>query len=250
MRAIPPVSIALVVCVSLLADSGQGRPAETQEAARPRGVPRRFSERPPVQFEFEPAAERGPRIIVTNLHQEPLTAFVVQTEPKSEQELPQTLAWDAFDRGWSPIPRGLSVVESVPHIAGGPTPNAKLVAAVWDDGSTYGSDEMIQRIYANRSTLAEAFDRALRFLQTGLDQQWTRDQFLAAADRDMKSEGGQVALSPDAKRAAMIPAMLIKTNLQGTTGVDGKAAPLEFAVRKLIEVCRQRRDSLTPLKTN
>lgn len=245
MRTGAAVSVAFTLCVFLLEPPKHGQADGQQEARRVRKIARHFPERAPIDFAFEPEAARGPRVIVTNLYQEPLTAFVVQTEPKSERELPQTLPWDALESSWAAIPRGLSLIQGIPRIVGKPVPEAKLVAAVWEDGSTFGPDELLQRIYTKRSALAELFDRAVQLLETGLKQRWTREQYLEAVDRELQPPSERPGLSAaEVHRAATIPTMTIRGNLQGGMKVDGQPATLEFAVRKLIEICRQRRDSL------
>ena len=101
---------------------------------------RHFPERPPALFEFAEGADHRPLIIITNLHQFALTAYVVQTEPKSANDRSQTLFHDALTRMgglFAPIPKGLCHKIGIPHIVGGLVPDAKLVAAVWEDGSTW-----------------------------------------------------------------------------------------------------------------
>lgn len=240
------VATGLFVSISLLPSA-----ATSQDAARRRSLPRHFTERPPIHLEFEPEAKPGPRVIVTNLHQEPLTAFLVQTEPTTDGLPAQVLPWDAYEGGFSPIPRGLSLIQGVPRVMGGETPNVRLLAAVWEDGSTYGLDEHLERIRANREVIGEAFDRALSLLQAGLREGWTREQYLAAVDRELKPQGPNPRLSPnDVERATRIVSLLVSGNLQGGMRVDGQPARLEFAVQKLIEICRQRRDTLKPSPPN
>jgi hypothetical protein len=233
----------LVGCILISGSYGQSQCPRSQEPKPRHRLSRHFSDSPPLRFELESTAERGPRFILTNVYQEPLTAFIVQVEPLSERDKTSIIPWDAFDGGQSPVPRGLSIVQGVPHIVGGRIPDAKLVAAVWDDGSTFGPDELVQTIFANRRILADAFDRAIRTLQTGLEQNWSREQYIAAVEREKGSVAGRDGLTGEAYRAATISIFTITSNLQGMT-VNGKPAPLEFAVKKLLEMFSQRRDTL------
>ena len=59
---------------------------------------RHFPERPPASFEFAEGADHRPLIIITNLHQFALIAYVVQTEPKSANDRSQTLFHDGLTR--------------------------------------------------------------------------------------------------------------------------------------------------------
>ena len=73
-----------------------------QPAYEPTELERRFArhfpERPPALFEFAKGADHRPLIIINNLHQFALTAYVVQTEPKSASDRSQTLFHDALAR--------------------------------------------------------------------------------------------------------------------------------------------------------
>jgi len=53
---------------------------------------------------------------------------------------------------FAPIPKGLSHKIGIPHIVGGLVPDAKLVAAVWEDGSTFGPGELLARISDSRKS--------------------------------------------------------------------------------------------------
>ena len=149
----PLVIVSFLIAFALPASGvldQESRPA-------PRRVPgpaRHFAERPPVIFEVERLAERGPRVIVTNLYQEPLTAFVVQVDEVPGKLRAQTLICDAVTRvcGFPPIPRGLSFLMGVPRVLGEPPPNAKLAAVLWEDGSTYGPEDLLQQIAEKRGT--------------------------------------------------------------------------------------------------
>lgn len=81
----------------------------------------------------------------------------------------------------APIPRGLSFVTGVPHLVGESVPDPVLAAAIWEDGSTYGPEDLLARISSNRSALADSYDRAIAMLQTGLDKNWTAAEYSAAA---------------------------------------------------------------------
>jgi hypothetical protein len=57
---------------------------------------RHFPERPPVQFEILHTADQQPRMIITNLHQYQLTAFIVRTDPTAGTSITNTLVFDAL----------------------------------------------------------------------------------------------------------------------------------------------------------
>ncbi len=78
---------------------------------------RHFPEKPPALLELAEDADHRPLIIITNSHQFALTAYAVQTEPKSADDSPQTLIYDALTRMGgllAPIPKGLSHKIGIP----------------------------------------------------------------------------------------------------------------------------------------
>lgn len=218
-----------------------------------RRLARHFLERPPVQFEVEQNTEHGPRIIITNLHQYPLTAFVVQTQPHAANDAPQTLIIDALTRvgGLVPIPRGLSYTMGVPHVVGELVPDAKLVAAVWDDGSTYGPDDLLAQISNVRKILADSYDRAIAILQTGLKENWSAEQYLSAAQELRPMNRTKTALTVEEARttsealvAGTLPSRTIDANMQHEIRGNRPLASVARAAQVLLKSFEQSRDSL------
>ncbi len=215
-----------------------------------RRLARHFTEKPPVLFEFAEDANHRPLIIVTNLHQFLLTAYVVQTEPKSADDSPQSLVCDALTRIGllAPIPKGLSYKMGVPHVVEGPVPVAKLVAAVWEDGSTFGPDDLLARISNSRKALADSYDRAIAALQTGLDKNWTAEEYLTAAQQLKPPMPTHMMATVEDARAASenlvsqdMPSRTIMDNMQHVVQHDSRAAQLAQTLLKNFE---QSRDAL------
>lgn len=226
-------------------------PIQAQTNQSPAELERRFArhykERPPVQFEVEENADHGPRIIITNLQQYPLTAYVVQTVPKSTDEATQTVVCDALTRVMllAPIPRGLSHVLTVPRRVAEPAPGATLVAAVWEDGSTYGPDDLLVRISKGRSAFADNEDRALALLQTGLDKNWSAREYLAAVE-SLQSQMRQVTTGASAAELTLwvqsdLPVRTITLNMQRLADENG---PATANAQSLLTLFTQQRDSL------
>jgi hypothetical protein len=207
-------------------------PIQAQTKQSPTELERRFArhynERPPVQFEVEENGEHGPRIIITNLQQNPLTAYVVQTVPKSADEAAQTVVCDALTRR-----------------VGGPVPGATLGAAVWEDGSTYGRDDLLLRISNDRSAFADNDDRALALLQTGLDKNWSAREYIAAVE-SLQSQMRQAAAGAPAKELILsaqsdLPVRTITYNMQRAADENG---PATAVAQGLLALLTQQRDSL------
>jgi hypothetical protein len=160
----------------------QDQPSSSQLA---RKLVRHFDDRPPVIFETETQGDHPGRILVTNTHQYPLTAVAIEVASAPESTLPPQINFaDALSRSQllSPVPRGLTFVTYTRHFVGGPIPKATLVAAIWEDGSTFGSNELLNQILEGRRATLSAFDQVLSILQSGLDEGWTRARFLSALD--------------------------------------------------------------------
>lgn len=156
-------------------------------ASPPHSVALHFSDRPPVTLEIDSAAQNGPRVIVTNLHQAPLTALIIRTEPQTERERPQTVLADALVRSGliAPVPRGLNFIINLPRNGQEAAPSTQLIAALWEDGSTFGPPDALQSIASAHSTVADAYAQAISLLQGGLDKNWTQAQYLSAADQHL-----------------------------------------------------------------
>jgi hypothetical protein len=80
-----------------------------------------------------------------------------------------------------PIEPGGRITQHLSHAVGGPLPDKiEVVAGVWADGETFGQPDWVKVILKNREIQASAYEQATSMLQRGLDQNWTRDQYLQA----------------------------------------------------------------------
>jgi len=186
---------ALLFCAPFLS-SAQEPPASGCAQIARRFAHARHFDSVDVLLEVEPGAPNGPRFILTNMNQEPLTAFVVEVEGvgKTPPSLMLSDAWIGMNI-ISPIPRGLSVVMGIPREVGKAVPNVRVVAAVWEDGSTFGPDEQLKRIAANRAATATAYSGAIAILQEGMQKKWTSEQYLAAIEAAEKAAPVEPATS-------------------------------------------------------
>jgi hypothetical protein len=215
---------------------------------------RHFSEKSPALFELAEDADHRPLIIITNSHQFALTAYVVQTEPKSADDNPQTLIYDALTRMGgllAPIPKGLSHKIGIPHIVGGLVPDAKLVAGIWEDGSTFGPDDLLARISDSRKALADSYDRAIAALQTGLDKNWTVEEYLTAAQQLQPPMPTRMMATIEEARAAsekriaqVMPGHTIMANMQHAVQRDRSPARVAQLAQILLKNFEQSRNSL------
>ncbi len=237
----------LLLCAAPIPAQAPHEPTDLE-----RRLARHFPERPPVQLEFAEDAEHRPLLIITNSYQFSLTAYAVQIGQKSASERPQTLIFDALTRVGllATVPKGLSHKIGVPHIVGGPVPDAKLVAAVWEDGSTFGPDELLARITDSRRALADSYDRAIATLQNGLDKNWTAEEYLTASQQLKPPMPPQMATVEDAQAASerltaqTMPSHTITDNMQHAVQRDGSSARGAKLARVLLKNFEQSRDAL------
>jgi hypothetical protein len=146
-------------------------------------VPRQSQtvEQPRFQVEIQPMGEGAPRYKVTNLTGKTVTACVLRLSSSSERKEQLNTDWDALLQDEPPMESGASISQYLSHVVGRPLPDKiEVVAGVWADGETFGQPDWVKVILKNREMQASAYEQAAIMLQQGLDQNWTRDQYLQA----------------------------------------------------------------------
>ena len=100
------------------------------------------------------------------------------------------MVWDSLLVDEPPVEPNAHMSGNVPHIVGNPYPDkVEIIAGVWADGETFGQPEWVKIILTGREMQASAYEQAANFLQRGLDQNWTREQFLQALGEMLNSVG-------------------------------------------------------------
>jgi hypothetical protein len=247
MRALREIILAIAAGAFLLSIAAP-LPAQTvpDPMVMARRMARHYPEKPPVQFQILQTAEHERRIVVTNLHQYALTAFVARIDPSEANSITNTMVFDALARVGllAPIPRGLSFVTGVPHVVGESVPDPVLAAAVWEDGSTYGPDDLLARISSNRSALADSYDRAIAMLQTGLGKNWSATDYSAAARQLKLQRDATRAVTPGAAIENLLPIHTIAVNMEHVVQGNPPAKRATQLARNLLARFTQDRDAL------
>jgi hypothetical protein len=186
------------------------------------------AEQPRFQIEIQVGGEGGPRYTVTNLTGKPVTACVFQlSSPSQSHGKSKTVwtVWDAVLQDEQPMEPGGSISQYLSHIIGNPLPdNVDVVAGVWADGETFGDSIWVKNILETREMRASAYEHAATVLQQGLDQNWTRDQYLQAIS-DKPNSGAIIA---------------IRSTLQANHQFAEKPQLLRGAVQVRLESFRQK----------
>jgi hypothetical protein len=121
------------------------------------------------------------------------------------------------------------------HFVGQPYPDkTEVAAAVWADGTTFGPSDHLKRILSNRAYQANTLNRVISLLQTGLQQEWTRDQYLAALDK-----------APDALASQ---AFGVRSTLKVNTNLDANPNIRKKLIQDLIDRLSAERDALRQSK--
>jgi len=132
--------------------------------------------------------------MVTNLPSRTVTAWVIRISSSSSTKDQGTQVWDSLLQNETPIEPNASKSHFISHIIGAPLPEkVEVIAGVWADGEAFGQPALVKMILTNRETEASANERATTLLQKGLDQNWTRKQYLEALN-SMPASGPIIGL--------------------------------------------------------
>lgn len=149
-------------------------------------------QQPWFRIQIPPPGVLEPSFIATNLTDKTVTACVLEFSfPSGEKSTLEI--WDAILQGVPPIKPGASIGQIFGHSPSGAMPNnVEILAGQWDDGSTFGPAESIKHITDGRQKWAAAYEAGVELLQKGLDQNWTREQYLEA----LNDTATPVAIAP------------------------------------------------------
>ena len=203
----------------------------------------RTGEEPKFQIEIDPTVEGGPKFTVTNLSAKTLSACIIQSSISSEGRSQSKMDWDpatqaggdARRKNPKPLEPGASMTLDLPYKVGSPYPDkVEVIAGVWADGETFGVAEWVKAILENRASLISAYEQAISLLQKGLDEKWTRGQYLAA----VSSESNY-----------LLPFSAIRSTLKAGRSSDDDPQSLQLAMQALSAYFTQNLDSLRRAKS-
>ena len=194
---------------------------------------RQTAEPPRFQIEIHAASERGPRFTLTNHSGKTLTACIIEISSSVEERQRSGIGWDALVQGIEPLAPGESTSMPLGHVVGGTIPDKiEISAGVWSDGETFGRTELVDRLLKTRNLRESEYDEAISFLRGGIEQGWSRDQFLAALSGE-KATG---------------PFYAIRSTLQANKNLDQKPQLVQRVVQTLLESFSQKREVLRRAK--
>jgi len=164
--------LAPVVCILSVVASFFSLPVHAQSAA---------ITSPNFEIKIQTEGERAQRYTVTNLTRKTVTACVVRISSSLDSNDQSRSVWDALVQNVPPIEPNASMSQFLAHRVGVPLPDrVEVVAGVWVDGETFGDPQWVNVILKGRESLVASYDQAIALLRKGMDQKWTREQYLQA----------------------------------------------------------------------
>jgi len=186
------------------------------------------AEQPKFRFEIQATSNEGPKFTVTNLSGKTLTAAMFQFSVSSEAKSRGTIGWDPIVQGRGepgrerpgPIEPGASLTMYLPHQVGAPLPDkVEVVAGIWEDGETFGQEVWLKALLDRRASATTEYEQAISLLQKGLDENWTRGQYLETVDGKPKS----------------FVFYSIRSTLNANSNLDQNPRLLQIAINSLLE---------------
>jgi hypothetical protein len=231
LRVFTRVVLARILTTLLIALSAMAPKIESQESPHRTSRPPQVFNQPEIQVEIQTSNERDTRIVLTNLSDEPLTACVLRISYLSENRKPEKMNWDVFLLNTSPLAKNANVSFPLGHAPGVPfLGKVEVAAAVWARGTMFGPPGQLKYIFTNRAYRARALDRVISLLQTGLQKEWTRNQYLNALDQEPKSVSSQI--------------YGVKSTLQANPNLDASPAVRRKTIQKYLDSFSAEREAL------
>ena len=188
----------------------------------------RTAEQPKFRTEIQAPSDGSPKFTVTNLSRKTLTAGTFQFSVSSEAKPQGAMNWDPIVQGRGqpgrerpgPIEPGASLTMYLPHVVGAPLPDkVEVVAGIWEDGETFGQEVWLKTLLAQRASVTSDYEQAISLLQRGLEENWTRSQYLEA-----------ISSKPNS-----FIFYSIRSTLEANHNLDEKPRHLQVAIKSLLE---------------
>jgi hypothetical protein len=147
-------------------------------------TPAPISTSPDFVIEIQPTAEKGPTFTARNMSDKTITACVFQMSHSGASRPEGETVWDALSQRKPALEPGATLTQSLGHVVGQPPPDkVEVIAGAFEDGETFGDPKWVKIMLQNRAMLLSDYEQAAAFLQKGLDEHWTYDQYLTSLDR-------------------------------------------------------------------
>jgi hypothetical protein len=195
---------------------------------------------PKFGIEIQKDEQERATFTLTNLSEKILTACTIQLSVSTEAGRPSEVNWDSLlpSRGphgepQVPLKPGESVTMNLPHTVGKPFPDLlKVVAGIWADGETFGEEVWVKTLVNHRASFVSAYEQAIALLKEGIENNWTRQQYLGAL------EGKPMSL----------PFYSIRTTFQANQALENRPQLAKNIAQRLLDHFEQDSQRLRPQK--
>jgi hypothetical protein len=139
---------------------------------------------PPFEIEIQPAAERGPTFTARNMSDKTVTACVFEFSHSDTGRPEGAMTWDASVQRKPALEPGATLTLFLGHAVGQPLPDkVELVAGAFTDGDVFGQAKWVKSLLQGRAMFLNDYEQAAAYLQKGLDERWTYEQYLGSLDQ-------------------------------------------------------------------
>jgi hypothetical protein len=191
-------------------------------------------------IEIQKDEQERPTVTLTNLSEKILTACTIESSVSTEAGRPSEMNLDFLlsSRGphgepLEPLKPGESVTMNLPHMVGRPLPDKlKVVAGIWADGQTFGEQVWVKALVDHRASYVSAYEQAIALLKEGIENNWTREQYLAALDGKPQS----------------LPFYSIRRTFQANQALDQRPQLAKNIAQRMLDHFEQDLERLHPQK--
>jgi hypothetical protein len=139
---------------------------------------------PPFEIEIQPTAEHGPTFTARNMSDKTITACVFEFSHSDTGRREGGMTWDASIQRKPALEPGATLTLFLGHAVGQPLPDkVELVAGAFADGDVFGEPKWVKTLVQGRAMFLDDYERAAAYLQKGLDEHWTYEQYLGSLEQ-------------------------------------------------------------------
>lgn len=146
---------------------------------------------PQFHFEIHSSGIDSPRFSITNVSTKTLVACTISVSVATVSRTQIKMNWNPLVRaahgpkgdGQGPLEPGKTLTLILPRVVGGPLPDKiEVIAGIWEDGETFGEPTWTKVLMEMNASIVSAYEQAIALIKEGIENNWTREQYLAALE--------------------------------------------------------------------
>lgn len=151
---------------------------------------------PKLMVEIQSGGTDSPRFSVKNLSTKTLVGCTISVSVSAETRSQTKINWNPLAQTrhvpngnlQGPLEPGQTLTFNLAHVVGGPLPDrVEVIAGIWSDGETFGQPTWIKVLMEMNASMVSAYEQAIALLKEGIENDWTREQYLAAVNNKSDS---------------------------------------------------------------